>query len=47
MHTTFYKNVTEHKEGVKVMISKENYQKLVGFIQGDFQIDETKKFNTD
>lgn len=42
MHTTFYKNIKENKDCVKVMISKENYQKLIDYIEGSFQFDEAK-----
>ena len=42
MHTTFYKSVRENKDCVKVMISKENYQRLIDYIEGSFQFDTTK-----
>ena len=42
MHTTFYKNVRESKDCIKVMISKENYQKLTDYIESSFQLDSTQ-----
>lgn len=42
MHTTFYKNIKESKDCVKVMISKENYQKLTDYIESSFQFDTTR-----
>jgi len=42
MHTTFYKNVRESKDCIKVMMSKENYQKLTDYIESSFQLDSTQ-----
>jgi uncharacterized protein (TIGR02117 family) len=42
MHTTFYKNINENKDCIKVMISNENYQKLIEYIEASFQFDATK-----
>lgn len=39
MHTTFYKSVRESKSCVKIQVSKENYQKLVTYIEAGFQYD--------
>lgn len=39
MHTTFYKSVRESKSCVKIQVSKENYQKLVAYIEAGFQYD--------
>jgi uncharacterized protein (TIGR02117 family) len=39
MHTTFYKSIRENKDCIKVMVSKENYQKLTDYIEGSFQFD--------
>lgn len=39
MHTTFYKSVRESKSCVKIEVSKENYQKLVNYIEAGFQHD--------
>lgn len=43
IHTTFYKNVRESKDCIKVMISKENYQKLTDYIESSFQLDLDQK----
>lgn len=42
MHTTFYKSIKENKDCLKVMISKENYQKLTDYIESSFQFDATR-----
>lgn len=42
MHTTFYKSVRESNDCIKVMISKENYQKLSDYIESSFQFDSTQ-----
>ncbi|RAR48509.1 TIGR02117 family protein [Flavobacterium lacus] len=39
MHTTFYKQIQENKNCVKIEISKEQYQKLITFIEASFQYD--------
>lgn len=39
IHTTFYKNVNESKDCVKVMVSNENYQKITAYIESSFQLD--------
>lgn len=39
MHTTFCKSVKESKTCVKIEVSKENYQKLVTYIESGFQYD--------
>lgn len=39
MHTTFYKHIQENKNCVKIEISKEQYQKLITFIEASFQYD--------
>lgn len=40
IHTTFYKNMKEGNDCVKVLISKENYQKLSNYIENSFQLDK-------
>ena len=40
IHTTFYKNLKEDNDCVKVLISKENYQKLSNYIENSFQLDK-------
>lgn len=42
MHTTFYKSIKENKDCVKMMISAENYQKLIDYIESSFQFDATQ-----
>ena len=42
MHTTFCKSIRENKDCVKVMISKENYQKLTDYIESSFQFDASQ-----
>lgn len=39
IHTTFYSVITENKNCVKIAISKENYQKLITYIEDSFQYD--------
>jgi len=39
MHTTFYKQIQETESCVKIEISKEQYQKLITFIEASFQYD--------
>lgn len=39
MHTTFYKQIQENENCVKIEISKEQYQKLITFIEASFQYD--------
>jgi uncharacterized protein (TIGR02117 family) len=39
MHTTFYKQIQENENCVKIEISKEQYQKLIAFIEASFQYD--------
>jgi uncharacterized protein (TIGR02117 family) len=39
MHTTFYKSIKENKDCVKMTVSKENYQKLINYIENSFQFD--------
>lgn len=39
MHTTFYKHIQENENCVKIEISKEQYQKLITFIEASFQYD--------
>ncbi|MDP2161103.1 MAG: TIGR02117 family protein [Flavobacterium sp.] len=39
MHTTFYKQIQETENCVKIEISKEQYQKLITFIESSFQYD--------
>lgn len=43
MHTTFYKNIKENKDCVKIMVSKENYQKLTNYLESSFQLDSNQK----
>lgn len=38
IHTTFYKNMREDESCKKILISKENYAKLVSYIEASFQI---------
>lgn len=42
MHTTFYKEIVEDKNCKKIIISKNNYQKLVTYITASFQEDSNK-----
>ncbi len=39
MHTTFYKQIQENESCVKIEISKDQYQKLITFIEASFQYD--------
>jgi len=39
MHTTFYKQIQETENCVKIEISKKQYQKLISFIEASFQYD--------
>ncbi|WP_396183703.1 TIGR02117 family protein [Flavobacterium sp.] len=39
MHTTFYKKIQENENCVKIEISKEQYLKLITFIEASFQYD--------
>lgn len=39
MHTTFYKQIQETENCIKIEISKEQYQKLITFIEASFQYD--------
>ncbi|TWP30413.1 TIGR02117 family protein [Apibacter muscae] len=39
IHATYLKEVVEDKDCKKIMISKEQYNKLVEFIKNDFQLD--------
>ncbi len=39
MHTTFYKQMNESESCVRITISKEQYQKLIAFIEASFQHD--------
>jgi uncharacterized protein (TIGR02117 family) len=41
MHATFYKQIYENKSCVKIEISKEEYQKLIVFIEDNFKLDES------
>ncbi|WP_395045829.1 TIGR02117 family protein [Flavobacterium sp.] len=43
MHTTFCKSVSESESCKRILVSKENYQKLVIFINDSFQRDSNKK----
>lgn len=43
MHTCFYKDMKVDEECVKLIISKEDYQKLVEYITESFQLDTAKK----
>ncbi len=42
IHTTFHRSVHEDTDCIKVLISKENYKKLVTYIDDSFQLDESK-----
>ena len=42
MHATFYKSLKENKSCVKITISKENYKKLVAYIEDSFQLDSNQ-----
>jgi uncharacterized protein (TIGR02117 family) len=42
MHTTFYKSLSENDGCKKIIISNENYQKLVNYITNSFQRDTHK-----
>jgi len=39
MHATFYKNINENKNCIKINISAENYKKLIVYIEDSFQED--------
>ncbi|WP_445452025.1 TIGR02117 family protein [Flavobacterium sp. 25HG05S-40] len=39
MHATFFKSLTESKSCVKIAVSKDNYEKLVQYIEATFQYD--------
>ena len=39
IHTTFYKSIKENKDCVKIIISKENYQELVAYMEDSFLFD--------
>jgi uncharacterized protein (TIGR02117 family) len=39
MHATFYKQINENKSCVKIKISKEEYQKLIVYIEDNFKLD--------
>lgn len=42
MHTTFCKSVAESPDCVKISISRENYQKLIDYIEDSFQFDSNQ-----
>ncbi|SFA91015.1 conserved hypothetical protein [Flavobacterium swingsii] len=42
IHTTFYRSVSENGSCKRILISKENYQKLIIFINDSFQRDSNK-----
>ena len=39
MHATFFKSLTESKSCIKIAVSKENYERLVQYIESAFQYD--------
>ena len=39
MHATFYKQIKEDEDCIKINISKEEYQKLIAYIEDSFQVD--------
>jgi uncharacterized protein (TIGR02117 family) len=39
MHATFFKNMSENKDCIRLGISKENYKRLVAYIEDSFQLD--------
>lgn len=39
MHATFFKEIKENKDCIRLQISKENYKKLIAFIEGSLQLD--------
>ena len=39
MHATFYKQIKENEDCIKINISKEEYQKLIAYIEDSFQVD--------
>nr|WP_294935604.1 TIGR02117 family protein [uncultured Flavobacterium sp.] len=43
IHTTFYRSLSEDENCKRIVISKENYQKLVGFISESFHRDNENK----
>ena len=43
MHTTFYKQMKEHKNCIKVNLSATQYQQLVYYIEDSFQYDATEQ----
>lgn len=43
MHATFFNSLTESKSCVKIAVSKENYGKLVQYIEAAFQYDANQK----
>lgn len=39
MHATFYKQIKENENCIKINISKEEYEKLIAYIEDSFQVD--------
>jgi len=39
IHTTFYRTISENNSCVKITVSKENYRKLIAYIEDSFQYD--------
>lgn len=44
IHATYYKNMFEGESCRKIMISKEQYKRLINFVSGSFQKDENGHF---
>ena len=42
IHTTFYKKMKENESCKKILISKENYAKLVAYIDASFQVENER-----
>ena len=40
MHATFYKEITESENCVKIKVSAQEYQKLIGYVENTFDKDE-------
>ena len=44
MHATFYKQIKENKNCVKIKIDSEDYKRLITYIENDFQQDNSNNF---
>ena len=43
MHCTYYKNLKEDKDCIKIPVTKAQYQRLVNFVQGKFDENENRQ----